>query len=233
MRGTRAGQILELASQGLTDKEIAKNLGIAVGTVGSHWKKIRQEYGMTSRTGIIARWLSDRSPQTAELHAASEELLRTHRTLAEVESLARLNELLHHTLFWSTTCLYSMDLHGAFKCLYISKSVEKLGWTREEWTNGSIKIAEIIHPDDVLAPFAARAEWAKKGGRCAAYLYRLMTPARGDVWFYDRQGISANTIYEPGYSLGLATDMTPLIDKGLLTPKATYWLFDDELPDSW
>ncbi len=48
-------EIIRLAREGLVDKEIALRLGIGVGSVKTHWERLRQKMGVSSRVEIIAR----------------------------------------------------------------------------------------------------------------------------------------------------------------------------------
>jgi LuxR family maltose regulon positive regulatory protein/two-component system response regulator NreC len=50
--------ILELAARGRTDKEIAQEVGLSIHTVDYHWRHIRNRYGLSSRTAIVARYLA-------------------------------------------------------------------------------------------------------------------------------------------------------------------------------
>ena len=55
----RQQQILFLAANGLTDKEIALRLGIGTGSVKTHWVRMRAKHGVSSRSHVIARALSN------------------------------------------------------------------------------------------------------------------------------------------------------------------------------
>jgi DNA-binding CsgD family transcriptional regulator len=62
LRGTaRQEQILELASQGQSDKEIAIALGISVHTVRSHMQRLYRTHGLTNRAEAVAAW-ANREP---------------------------------------------------------------------------------------------------------------------------------------------------------------------------
>jgi DNA-binding CsgD family transcriptional regulator len=50
----RECQLLDLASLGLGDKEIASRLSISVATVRTYWERIRQKIGATNRSEAIA-----------------------------------------------------------------------------------------------------------------------------------------------------------------------------------
>lgn len=53
----RERQLLEMATNGLTDQAIAKELGISLATVSTYWGRIRIKYGPLGRTEIVARFL--------------------------------------------------------------------------------------------------------------------------------------------------------------------------------
>jgi DNA-binding CsgD family transcriptional regulator len=67
----RQAQILALAANGLSDKEIAKRLGVAFRTVRSHFEKLYRDQGIRNRSQAIAMW------------AARDMLGRPHRPLDE------------------------------------------------------------------------------------------------------------------------------------------------------
>jgi len=52
----RQGQILDLALRGLTDKEIAAELGIAVSTIRSHLERLYRENGLRNKSEAVAVW---------------------------------------------------------------------------------------------------------------------------------------------------------------------------------
>jgi PAS domain S-box-containing protein len=46
-----------LAADGLTDKEIAKSLGLSLKTVGTYWDRMRHKFSASSRTQVLAHFL--------------------------------------------------------------------------------------------------------------------------------------------------------------------------------
>lgn len=52
----RQAQILALAAHGLSDKEIAKRLGVAFRTVRTHFEKLYRDQGVRNRSQAIAVW---------------------------------------------------------------------------------------------------------------------------------------------------------------------------------
>ncbi len=50
----RERELLQLASEGLTDLAISKRLGISEATVGTYWGRVRIKFGPFSRTELVA-----------------------------------------------------------------------------------------------------------------------------------------------------------------------------------
>jgi DNA-binding CsgD family transcriptional regulator len=52
---SRQDQILLLAAEGMTDKEIASKLSLSPETVGTYWRRILSKYSAASRTEVVAK----------------------------------------------------------------------------------------------------------------------------------------------------------------------------------
>lgn len=52
---SRQDQILLLAAEGMTDKEIAAKLSLSPETVGTYWRRILSKYSAASRTEVVAK----------------------------------------------------------------------------------------------------------------------------------------------------------------------------------
>jgi DNA-binding NarL/FixJ family response regulator len=50
-------QVVEFAADGLTDKEIARRMGVSTSTVDFHWRRLRAMYDQGTRTGIVVHVL--------------------------------------------------------------------------------------------------------------------------------------------------------------------------------
>lgn len=69
----REREVLLLAADGLTDKEIAERLGVAPGTIATHWVRMRERSGAVNRAQIIARTMAETvREQAAEQHRLGE-----------------------------------------------------------------------------------------------------------------------------------------------------------------
>jgi DNA-binding CsgD family transcriptional regulator len=64
-------RVLEGATMGLTDKQIAERLGLSVHTVDSHWRHIRRKLGVPNRAAAVAAWLTGGRPAGGGGHRVS------------------------------------------------------------------------------------------------------------------------------------------------------------------
>jgi len=55
----RQSQILSLMAEGLSDKEIARKIGVSYPTVRTHIDRIFRDHGLHNRTRAVAVWLND------------------------------------------------------------------------------------------------------------------------------------------------------------------------------
>lgn len=101
----RESQVLSLAAQGLTDKQIAADLGISQETVGTYWRRILLRFGAASRTEVVAKLAESEAKGRIEqaeaqrvalqhevsVHASAHAEESAKRTLAEAIKEASLN----------------------------------------------------------------------------------------------------------------------------------------------
>ena len=73
----RERQLLDMATNGLTDQAIANELGISLATVSTYWGRIRIKYGPLGRTEIVARFLRALMTRASAEITASEARMRT------------------------------------------------------------------------------------------------------------------------------------------------------------
>lgn len=55
----RQREILTLIAEGLSDKGIARRLGMSDRTVESHLQRLYQRHGVHTRAALVARWLRE------------------------------------------------------------------------------------------------------------------------------------------------------------------------------
>jgi len=79
----REAQIVEFASQGMTDLRIASELGISAATVASYWARIRSKLGVTSRTHAVALHLQSNAAKTRRSSRGDESILATMRQVLD------------------------------------------------------------------------------------------------------------------------------------------------------
>lgn len=129
----REREVLQGASEGLTDKEIAARLGISRETVATYWKRIRGRLRGASRTQAVAEALKMQTGQAMEEMqeenvALAEEVERRRRLEEELETTVRqLSALLHvsedavvfvdeagEVAYCNESFIRMFDLHGKF-----------------------------------------------------------------------------------------------------------------------
>ena len=154
---SREREILLLAAEGETDKEISIALGIAQGTIRTYWERIRTKLEVRSRSHAVARWFTTefgerRNPQNGV------ELLDLFLNSATAHALIILDEdgIFTH---WNP---------GVFKLF---------GYSEEEFVGQNFKLIFVDEdcarglPDEQLrqarehGPVRENHLHAKKGGR--------------------------------------------------------------------
>ena len=58
----RQRRMIELASQGHTDKEISQEMGLSMGTLRTYWDRMRRKLDARSRSELIAKIMTAESP---------------------------------------------------------------------------------------------------------------------------------------------------------------------------
>jgi PAS domain S-box-containing protein len=126
----REREVLLLAAEGLTDKEIAERLGITRGTVSTHWTRMRERTGTINRAQVVARSMS---------HIVRE-------SEAELTRTASLYQSLVETLEEFAVFLLDLDRNN----ISWNPGVEKIiGYGEAEWTSLSGDV--IFTPEDITA----------------------------------------------------------------------------------
>ncbi len=152
LRGTpRQSQILELAAQGQSDKEVAVALGISVHTVRSHLQRLYRTHGLTNRAEAVASWASQETPAVPpvatddgfeeRLAAAAEIGASAHFPVQTVEALVQL-ELVNHERESSGLTQLAWDARLADVATLAVRQMSELGYL-------STVIGTVQGPDDL------------------------------------------------------------------------------------
>jgi DNA-binding CsgD family transcriptional regulator len=81
-------RVLELASEGHTDKGIAHQLGISPATVVTYWQRIRAKFGLSARPELVAHYVREVAlADVARLRAELEERIAEHERLAKTAAM--------------------------------------------------------------------------------------------------------------------------------------------------
>ena len=136
----RQTEIMRLAAEGLTDKEIALRTGLSVGTLRSHWDRMRARLGASSRGEVIAR-------------------------CAETIRLSLLNELqaLRHVLNQQRLCVWTATADGFVD--YVNDWFVQFSGVAPECLIG--EGCRALMPEDELA--ASRERWWEAQRRATGY----------------------------------------------------------------
>jgi len=89
-------EVLSLAAQGLTDKQISAHLNISRDTVGTYWRRIMLRYQASSRTEVVAKAMEMRIAENANASKSEHERLLQEmhdRSEAQAKELAQRNLL--------------------------------------------------------------------------------------------------------------------------------------------
>lgn len=102
----RERQILQFASEGLTNQEIASKLKISPNTVVTYWARIKMKYGKWSRTELVAMALREEAQETyaenKHLQVEIKKRENLEKRLREKEAMLRLILNQIPSLLWIT-----------------------------------------------------------------------------------------------------------------------------------
>ncbi len=142
---SRGEEILLLAADGLTDKEIAEELCISVRTVEGHWRRLREQTGLPNRAGLLGHFFKDQRAQMQTCECSSLKL-NLAALEQECERLRESEALIDHE-----ARRHSAILQGEIDRLYTM--IENL----KEVEEGKTELNAIVLKSSVIA-FRFRAE---------------------------------------------------------------------------
>jgi len=129
----RESAILELAAEGKTDKEIARELGIQIATVNTHWSRIRLKLNVGSRTEAVSVVQRERASEVeAVLRSERDALLGTIATERVVQAeLRRLVQRHRHMFERIPALIVATDPEGTVRDAN-RRWLQRLGYELEE-----------------------------------------------------------------------------------------------------
>jgi PAS domain S-box-containing protein len=134
----REEQVLLYATQGFTDKEIARKLGISTATVLTYWMRIRNKLGGSNRAELVASAVRRDAEGEIQLKQTENQLLLGEiLRRMQAEDAVRENEERYRTLFNGGSDLilvYQLDENRRPAKFVEANDIacERLGYTREE-----------------------------------------------------------------------------------------------------
>jgi len=231
VKPNREAQVLSLAAEGMTDRQIAAELTISLATVDTYWRRIRTKFDASSRTEAVAKALNLRSSGAI--------------TLAQQENDRLVGEMLEHILFeqelqdrlqserilaaergtqlqtaleyvWRTRVL--MGSLGAvmwwaqpsppWTIDWISDSVAQWGYKAAELKQKTPMIS-LVHQDDILS-FEAGALVAVRGkSQPIEREYRVMTRTGQVRLVRERLASMITPVRNEPSLIGIQMDLSP------------------------
>lgn len=165
-------RVVALSMEGLGDKEIAKAMGLSLGTVRTYWKRIASKVGGSTRAEIVT--LVTRQDSSHELEQERSLVSRlqgeiAHRREAEAQFRA--------ICACSPIGIYASGPDG--RCRYVNPAWERITGLPLTATMGA-GWTSIVHPDDIEA---FRAWWRRgvERGSNSPTECRFVTPS-GTLW---------------------------------------------------
>jgi PAS domain S-box-containing protein len=154
----REEEILQLSSQGLTDRQIALELGIRPGTINTHWSRIRLKLGAKTRSEAVAILLKTQAEEAAKHLTAERNRLRDRvRALEEDARRAGLAvKTLGAALRVLPIILWAADEAG--RCMYIDGlPARELGLLEASDGGVVLPLDAVAKPEDLQKALEGRA----------------------------------------------------------------------------
>jgi DNA-binding CsgD family transcriptional regulator len=182
----RQRTIIEMASDGKTDKEIAHVTGLAEGTLRTYWDRLRRKLKATSRTEVIAIfWKNEhlRLQRNADVDRPDESRLDREREL--------LSEILQGAEFATWTWDIVAD-----KVYLNSLAKPGSGIEPDESPSTLRSFLAGLHRDD-LAAFSGALEASLRAKGSFRIEYRLLPSGRSEQWMMARGRVSLDPLGNP------------------------------------
>ncbi|RYG32507.1 hypothetical protein EON81_20490 [bacterium] len=244
MSDRRIDQVVDLAAQGATDREIAGKLGISRHTVATYWERLRTMWEAPTRAAVVMRHLAERDAERSKRlqeeitrrTLAEEKLGEAHRTLealyleqregmsslladvqrqlAEAMVQERLGRLFDRA---STTCrMVAYELESMNPVLYrrFSPSAAGFGIDIAAMLEATTTYYDLVHPDDLPLLYEKCLGASYGRGERHMFLYRLLMPE--PRWILDTHEALYDDRGRLSGIFGVALDVNELVAAGLV-----------------
>ena len=221
--------MLSRAAEGMTDKQIAQELGISLSTVDTYWRRIRQRYAAGSRTEAVAkalnlRWSDEVTFYQAETERLTLEVGQQHHVEEElrervedqrvvegrqVEEIKLLFEYIWRTrvlMAASGTVMWWADLRAPWTIEWISDSVSQWGYQAAELKD-QMPILDLVYEEDAVAFEAGILLAGRNPLRPVEREYRIRTKDSGIRLVRERLVSGVNPLYGEPKLVGVQMDI--------------------------
>ncbi|ARU41398.1 hypothetical protein CCB80_09720 [Armatimonadetes bacterium Uphvl-Ar1] len=226
--------IIELAMQGLTDRDIAAELEISIHTVVTYWGRMREKYKTKSRTATVTCYLASLyESKLTTLQKENEKLsqrissFKNGNSSYESDFIAQLQsaslkavnsekyDKIEECLTQVEAFLYCANTLAPFNCKGITDSATTLGLNPDEILKGKESLASNIPPEELTEIFGNLSKEDFQPGERVFVVNKINSP-QGQI-----HTLSVARITPDGIANGLVINIQPLIDAGILPSEIT------------
>lgn len=165
---SRLQSILDLASEGLTDREIADRLEISPHTVETYWKRLRNHYRLSTRAAILVQSMKDKLAEALlEIQRLSTLLEEAGGTTPESSASKgsiwlSLPDSVDSFSLHACGLMYQMSAERPYEFHWVKGDWEALGYSAQDKAGLPSVLGDLMDADDlreyarVLKPLRAR-----------------------------------------------------------------------------
>lgn len=194
----RGDEVLYLAAEGWTDKQIADRLFISPRTVEGHWRRLREKTGQPNRSGVIGHVLREKladaerrlamvpEPSYGEawpnpgLHRIQSEVNQLYKELNKLKEENQALRSLGAIIAKSNLFAYRISLERPHLCLYMTDNIRTFGYEPEDFAGGGMPVSILVHPEDFDTAWGSLLRQIEERTPTREVTYRVVT-SRGDV----------------------------------------------------
>ncbi|MFQ3587409.1 MAG: PAS domain-containing protein [Fimbriimonadaceae bacterium] len=222
--------IVLLAADGMTDKQIAASLGISTNTVESHWKRLRTAYRTSSRVKIVASVLRELSVSQSD--GSGDGMVKISSRGSTHDSPIGNGRFEEETIGLAMrrthTVAYLRRLEAPFDCLFVSDGVRYWGYEPADLMPPGMRFVDIVHPEDAAIFFPNLFKADLSSDRLLHMLYRARHKSGTYRWCHDRVTVVSDRKLGASCFIGVATDIDDLVAAGVVQVPADrrIWVVD-------